>query len=96
MGSIRTYPTGCCIVNEAIAAPEAWGIIKVLVYVVGMRSSSEFDSGATGETATPCCPGCTTIVSSSAAGNGLLDPLGAILMRGMQGETSAGVGLRIK
>ena len=60
VGSTRTWLAGCCIVNDCITAPDDWGIIKVLVYVVGMRSSSSSsDSRATGGTvvAEPCCPG---------------------------------------
>ena len=72
------------MVNDGIGAPEAGGILNVLVYAVGIASPSESESWAAGGivAAVLCCPW-RTIVSPSVAGSVLLDPLGGIFARGI-------------
>ena len=74
--------------NDGIGNPEACRIIKVLVYVVGIISPSESESGTAGGTVAGvlCCP-CRTMVSPSVAGSGLLVLLGGILTRAIWWET---------
>ena len=72
------------MVNDQIGALEVGGIMNVLVYAVGIATSSESESWAVGGivAAVLCCPWRTN-VSPSVAGNVLLDPLGGILARGI-------------
>ena len=69
--------------------PVGWGILNVLVKVVGIASSSESESCAAGGTTAgvPCSPW-STMVSDSAPCCVLLDLLGGILASGMRGIDS--------